>query len=340
MVKNKVITVQGNDISVITFNNNDYISLTEMTKNEEGNDLIRNWMRNRNTIEYLGAWEQLYNPGFKGVEFDTFRKESGLNSFNMTPKKWIENTDAIGLISKAGKGGGTFAHIELALEFGAWISPIFKLYINKEYLRLKEIENNTYNLEWDVKRVLTKVNHSIHTDAVQKYIIPNSTLPVNMQGLEYANEVDLLNFALYGYTSKDWREANPHLAKTKNMRDFSSINELLVMSNLEVMNSEMIKLNTLKPNRFKILSKMAKEQLEQLSKVDIIKSVRRQSGKTYVEAKDMTGGEIENESKKSILEINKENLSEFNKKLKIEKEYNPITEKSKNRDNYDTNSDF
>jgi hypothetical protein len=318
MVKSRIITVQDNDISVISIGNKDYISLTEMIKNEEGNDLIRNWMRNRNTLEYLGAWEQLYNPNFKGVEFDTFRNEAGLNSFNMTPKKWIESTDAIGIVSKAGKGGGTFAHIEIALEFGAWISPIFKLYVNKEYLRLKEVENDLYNLEWDVKRVLTKVNHTIHTDAVQKYIIPKSTLPINMQGIEYANEIDLLNLALYGYTAKQWRDANVELSKGKNMRDFSSINELLVMSNLEVMNSEMIKLNTDKKTRFQLLSKMAKEQLEQLLKVDIIKSVRKQSSNTYIEAKNLTGEEIEEESKKSILDINKENLLKFNKSLKKE----------------------
>jgi hypothetical protein len=313
MVKSRIITVQNNDISVISIGNKDYISLTEMIKNEESNDLIRNWMRNRNTLEYLGAWEQLYNPNFKGVEFDIFKSQAGLNSFNMTPKKWVESTDAIGIVSKAGKGGGTFAQIEIALEFGAWISPIFKLYINKEYLRLKEIENDLYNLEWDVKRVLAKVNHTIHTDSVQKYIIPKSMLPLNMLGIEYANEVDLLNLALYGYTAKEWRDANVELAKANNMRDFSSINELLVMSNLEVVNSEMIKLNTDKEVRFQLLCKMAKEQLEQLLKVDFIKSVRKQSYKTYIDAKNLTGEEIEKESKKSILDINKENLLKFKK---------------------------
>jgi hypothetical protein len=192
-----------------------------------------------------------------------------------------------------------------------WISPVFQLYIVTEYQRLKEIETNHYNLEWDVRRILSKANYSIHTDAVQKFIIPKSSLPLDKRGIEYANEAEILNLALYGYTSKEWKEANPDLSKTKNMRDFSSINELLVMSNLEVMNAEMIKLHTEKKTRFILLQKMAKEHLEQLSKVDLIKSIRKKDETTYIQAKDKTGEELESEFKKSILEINKENLLKF-----------------------------
>lgn len=155
---NRNIKVDDKEITILSINQQDYICLTDMVKNEESSDLIRNWMRNRNTIEFLGVWEQLNNPNFKGVEFDTFRKEAGLNSFNMTPKKWIESTDAIGIFSKSGKGGGTYAHKDIALEFGGWINPVFKLYIIKEYQRLKDAESNQYNLEWDVRRLMTKVN--------------------------------------------------------------------------------------------------------------------------------------------------------------------------------------
>ncbi|KAF2515869.1 KilA-N domain-containing protein [Flavobacterium zhairuonense] len=315
MIK-RTINVDGNSISVIKVGDEDYISLTEMVKNEEGNDNIRNWMRNRNTIEYLGAWESLYNENFKGVEFDTFRKEAGLNSFNMTPKKWIEGTNAQGIISKAGSGGGTYAHKDLAFHFGMWISPIFQLYIIKEYQRLKDIESNTLNLEWNVRRLMAKVNYVLQTDAVQKHIIPRSNMPTDKQGMEYANEADLLNVALYGYTAKEWKEANPaHALDGKNMRDFSSITDLLIMSNLESLNSEMIKMNTSQEKRFKILQRMANEQRERFDKVDMIKSIKKSDVTTYLNVENLTPDEIEIESKKDILEANRKNLAEF-KKLK------------------------
>jgi hypothetical protein len=315
MIK-RIMNVDGNKISVITVENEDYISLTEMVKNEEGNDHIRNWMRNRNTIEYLGTWESLYNQNFKGVEFDTFKKEAGLNSFNMTPKKWIEATNAKGIISKPGSGGGTYAHKDIAFHFGMWISPVFQLYVVKEYQRLKEVESNTLNLEWDVRRLMTKVNYVLQTDAVQKHIIPKSKLPIGKQGIEYANEADLLNVALYGYTAKDSKEANPtHALNGKNMRDFSSITDLLIMSNLESLNSEMIKMNTPKEQRFRILQNMAIEQREKFDKVDMIKSIKKSDPTTYLNAENLTPDEIEIESKKDILEANRKNLAEF-KKLK------------------------
>jgi hypothetical protein len=206
-----------------------------MVRDEEGNDHIRNWMRNRNTIEFLGLWEQLNNPNFKSVEFDTLKKEAGLNSFNLTPKKWVETTNAIGIISKSGRQGGTYAHKDLAFEFGAWISPMFKLLLIKEFQRLKEIETNQFNLEWDVKRILSKANYSIHTDAIKNHIIPTLNVSKDKEWITYADEADVLNVALFGCTAKQWRESNPQLAlEGKNMRDLASINQLTVLSNLEV----------------------------------------------------------------------------------------------------------
>lgn len=320
----RLINVEGNNISVISVGNEDYISLTEMVKNEEGNDHIRNWMRNRNTIEYLGSWEGIYNPNFKGVEFDTFRKEAGLNSFNMTPKKWVEATNAKGIISKPGSGGGTYAHKDIAFHFGMWISPIFQLYIVKEYQRLKEVESNTLNLEWDVRRLMTKVNYVLQTDAVQQYIIPHSKKAVDKKHFEFAEEADLLNMALYGYTAKQWKEANPqHALNGKNMRDFSSITDLLIMSNLESLNSQMIKLNTPKEQRFQLLHSMALEQREKFDRVDMIKSIKKSDPTTYLNAEHLTPDEIEAESKKDILEANKKNLSKFNQSLKKGLEFNP-----------------
>lgn len=320
----RLINVEGNSISVITVGNEDYISLTEMVKNEDGNDHIRNWMRNRNTIEYLGSWEGLYNPLFKGVEFDTFRKEAGLNSFNMTPKKWVEATNAKGIISKPGSGGGTYAHKDIAFHFGMWISPIFQLYVVKEYQRLKEIESNTLNLEWDVRRLMTKVNYVLQTDAVQQYIIPKSTKALDKRHFEFAEEADLLNLALYGYTAKQWKETNPqHALNGKNMRDFSSITDLLIMSNLESLNSQMIKLNTPKDQRFKLLKSMAIEQKEKFDRLDMVKSIKKIGSTTYLNAENLTPDEIEAESKKDILQANKQALSDFNKKLKQAGNFNP-----------------
>jgi hypothetical protein len=203
MAKTKKIEVQDKIISIVEYNDQDYICLTDMVRNEEGNDHIRNWMRNRNTVEYIGLWETLHNPNFKGVEFDTFRKQAGLNSFNLTPKKWIEATNAIGLVSKSGRYGGTYAHKDLAFEFGAWLSPMFKLLVIKEYQRLKEIETNKYNLEWNVKRILSKANYHIHTDAIKNHIIPVSNLQKETEWLIYAEEADLLNVALFNCTQNN-----------------------------------------------------------------------------------------------------------------------------------------
>ena len=230
--KKRTLNVQDSAISVQHVDGEDYISLTDMARGEEGSeDRIKNWMRNRNTIEFLGLWETMHNPDFKPVEFDRFRKEAGLNSFTMRPQKWIEATNAKGITSKSGRYGGTYAHRDIAFEFGSWISPSFKLYLIKEYQRLKEIETNQYNLEWNVKRVLSKANYTLHTDAVKAHIIPQSKRVWN-KSLEYAEEADLINVAIFGCTAKEWKDANPERSKAgENMRDSASINELNVLAN-------------------------------------------------------------------------------------------------------------
>ena len=281
--QNKIIQVQNIDITILNINEMDYISLTDIVRSEEGDDYIRNWMRNRNTVEFLGLWEQLNNPNFKGVEFDTFRKQTGLNNFNLTPRKWIEATDAIGIISKSGRSGGTFAHKDIAFEFATWLNPSFKLYLIKEYQRLKEVESNQYNLEWNVKRILSKVNYTIQTDAVKDYVIPHSTLPEAKKSLEYAEEADVLNLALFQCTAKQWREANPKLAlQVMNIRDVASINELAVLSNLESFNADMMRNGVVRNIRFQKLYEIARYQMEILNKQDFLKSIKKSTQDIYL----------------------------------------------------------
>ena len=280
------INVQDKIISIVSQNEQDYICLTDMVRNDEGNDHIRNWLRNRNTVEFIGLWETIHNPDFKPVEFDTFRKQSGLNSFNLTPKKWIESTNAIGIFSKSGRYGGTYAHKDIAFEFGSWISPMFKLLLIKEFQRLKEIETNQYNLEWNVKRILTKTNYQLHTDAIKNHIIPIKSYSNDKEWLIYAEEADLLNVALFDCTAKDWREANKvHSEKGLNIRDFASINELVVLSNLENLNALMIGQQIEKSERFKQLKIIGKSQLETFEGKDFIRSIKRLSDKTYLDIK-------------------------------------------------------
>lgn len=264
MVKIRTIEVFSKEIRVILNKekDNDYISLTDMVKGSEGEDHIRNWMRNKNTIEFLGIWEQLHNPNFKGAEFDTFWHEAGLNRFNMTPKKWIEGTNAIGIVSKSGRGGGTYAHKDIAFNFGMWISPKFQLYIVQEYQRLKEQEDNPLLEQWDVKRLLSKTNYTLHTDAIKNIIIPKYSLTRFKESLIYATEADMLNLILFGCTAKDWEEANPELAKKKmNVRDTATINQLVVLSNMESLNSMLIKQGFNRDRRRVILHQMAKDQM-------------------------------------------------------------------------------
>ncbi|MCB9361435.1 MAG: KilA-N domain-containing protein [Flavobacteriales bacterium] len=284
MSKVSKIEVENKLISIVRQNEDDYICLTDMIRDESGSDHIRNWMRNRNTVEFIGLWETLHNPNFKGVEFDTFRKEAGLNNFNLTPKKWIEATNAVGIISKSGRYGGTYAHKDLAFEFGAWISPMFKLLLIKEFQRLKEIETNQYNLEWNVKRILSKTNYHIHTDAIKEHIIPKKNYSKDKEWLIYAEEADLLNVAMFNCTAKDWRDANAeHNKKGMNIRDFSSINELVVLSNLENLNAVMISENIDKAKRFEQLTKVAQSQLSTLDGKDFIKSLKKLNDTTYLD---------------------------------------------------------
>ena len=285
MIKTSTLNVQGTEIAVTKINSEDYICLTDMVKREEGEDHIRNWMRNKNTIEFLGLWEQLHNANFKGVEFDTFLKEAGYNRFNMTPKKWITATNAIGIISKSGRNGGTYAHKDIAFEFGAWISSSFRLYLILEYQRLKEIENNQYNLEWNVKRVLTKVNYQIQTDAIKSYILPQKSESLKDEWI-YADEADILNLIMFGCTAKQWRELNPDRALAgENIRDMASINELNVLSNLQSLNATLIKQGLDKKERFLILMETAKDQLNLLEKYDYIKSIKKIDNTTYIDIK-------------------------------------------------------
>lgn len=326
MSKQLSINVNDKSISVYTdLDDGDYICLTDMVKGMDGNGgNIDNWLRNKNTIEFLGVWEQLNNDSFNSLEFEGIMNRAGLNRFHLSVKQWVDLTGAVGVISKTGRYGGTYAHKDIAFEFGAWISPIFKLYLIKEYQRLKRVESDTYNLEWDVKRVLSKINYNIHTNAVQKHIIPKSVLPENKKGIEYAKEADLLNLALFGCTSKEWRKVNKeHVKNGKNIRDFASINELIVLSNLESMNAEMVKLETPNTNRYKLLYEMAKDQLEQLKHIDMIKAVRKQNNTTYLDAQEKSGEELERLTSGKILDKNKEALSEYNKKLKKGLNWNP-----------------
>ena len=265
MTKTSIMNVQGIEIALTTINEEDFICITDIVKAKGGDaraaDIIKNWIRNRSTIEFLGTWETLYNPNFKVVEFDHFRKEAGLPTFTMSVSNWIEKTGAIGIISKAGRYGGTYAHKDIAFEFCSAISPMFKLYVIKEYQRLVELERSELALSWNVKRLLSKANYHIHTDAIKNVILPKLNISQIKQGLVYASEADLLNMVLFDCTAKQWQEANPELAKTMNIRDTATINQLIVLSNIESLNAELIKQGVSKEDRFTILRRTAEEQL-------------------------------------------------------------------------------
>ena len=281
--KTSLITVQDVPVTVISLDQNDYISLTDMAKARtdasRAADVIKNWLRSRTTLEFLGTWEVMYNPNFKVVEFDHFKAEAGLHTFTLSAKEWIEKTNAIGMYVQAGRYGGTYAHKDIAFEFGSAISPVFKLYLLKEYQRLKDEENDRLKLEWSAKRFLSKSNYLIHTDAVKNYVLPRSNYTKNTEWLAYADEADLLNVALFGCTAKAWREANPDLAKNYNIRDFASIAELTVLSNLETHNAELIKSGMDKTERFKTLQKIAEYQLHVLTEAERIKELPEGGGK-------------------------------------------------------------
>ena len=233
------LTVLDTTVSYYSRKEEDYISLTDMARYRDAervNYIIQNWMRNRNTIEFIGLWEQLNNPDFKRIEFDAFRNQAGLNSFTLTPKLWIERTAAIGLVSKSGRYGGTYAHKDIAFEFASWLSVEFKLYLIMEFQRLKESE--AAQLGWDIKRSLVKINYRIHTDAVKRHLIPAAVTPAQA-AFVYASEADLLNMALFGMTAAEWRRANPD--KDGNLRDYADVAQLVCLSNLENLNALFIK---------------------------------------------------------------------------------------------------
>ena len=279
--KSKQIEVAGNSITVRKINDQDFISITDMLKSKDGDFFVSDWLRNRNTIEFLGAWESLNNPNFNYGEFDIIKSKAGLNSYKISVKEWVKKTNAIGLLAEAGRYGGTFAHVDIAFEFGMWVSPHFKLYLIKEYQRLKAIENNQYNVEWDIKRVITKANYSVHTDAVKEYIIPQSRKW--NKAYEYASEADLLNVAIFGLTAQEWRKKNPERAKSgENIRDSASINELIVLSNAESRNAQMIREGVSKEERFAKIQEMAKIEFESLHKYDAKKSLKKLTPETYL----------------------------------------------------------
>jgi hypothetical protein len=257
------IRVLENEISVITIKNEDYICITDIARYKDPHhtdDLIRNWIRNRNTIEFLGIWEHLNNPDFKPVEFDGFRKVAGLHSFTLTPKQWIEKTSAIGLISKPGRYGGTYAHKDIAYEFASWISVEFKLYLIKEFQRLKD--NERKQLGWDIRRNLAKINYRIHTDAVKENLIPAELSRQQITTI-YASEADVLNMALFGITAKEWREANAD--RTGNIRDYADISQLVCLSNLENLNALFISENISQKKRLVKLNAIAIHQMRLLT---------------------------------------------------------------------------
>lgn len=276
-MKKRIINVKGTEIAVFSREREDYISLTDMIKTFGDENIIYNWLRNRNTIEFLGIWEQLYNPDFKPIEFERFKSQAGLNRFTLSPKKWIEATNAIGLFSKAGRyGGGTYAHKDIAFEFGSWLSPEFKLYLIKEFQRLKEDESRTQSLEWNLQRTLAKVNYKIHTDAIKDKLIPPRITRAQANHI-YANEADLLNVALFGMTAGEWRQGHP--GKAGNMRDYAALEQLVVLSNLESINAVLIHQGLTQPERLRQLNDIAIAQMKSLIGAVALKRIMGQ-GKT------------------------------------------------------------
>lgn len=264
MKKKNVMMVKGIPISTFKLNTEDFISLTDIARNknaEEPKDVVKNWMRSRTTIEFLGTWELLNNPDFKGVEIDPFLFQAGSNSFTLSPAKWIEATNARGIISKQGNNGGTFAHQDIAFEFASWVSSGFKLYLIKEFQRLKEDENNRLSLDWNLHRTLAKVNYRIHTDSIKENIIP-PTVTKEQAAQIYASEADLLNVAMFGKTAAQWRKENT--GKKGNIRDYSTLEQLLVLANMESLNAEFIRMKLLQPERLKKLNQTAIAQLKTL----------------------------------------------------------------------------
>lgn len=273
----ETLHAKGIEIAVYTEDfQNEFISLTDIAKfkSDEPKDVVKNWMRSKDTIEFLGLWEQLHNENFKGVEFDSFRSQAGSNAFTLSPQKWIESTNAIGIISKSGRNGGTFAHSDIAFEFASWISAEFKLYIIKDYKRLKNDESSRLSLGWNLNREISKLNYRIHTDAIRDNLIP-AELSTYQISMTYANEADVLNVALFGITAKQWRDENP--GKSGNIRDYASLNQLLVLANMESYSAILIEQGKSQSERVQLLNKLAIRQMEAIQEIntDAIKNIRK-----------------------------------------------------------------
>ena len=260
--KKTIIEVRGTEIGILTTREGDFISLTDMLKAKDGEFFISDWLRNRNTVEFLGIWESVHNPAFNSGEFATIKSQAGLNSYKISVKEWVEKTGAIGLQASAGRYGGTYAHRDIAFEFGMWISPEFKIYLIKEFQRLKEDESRRLSLAWNLNRTLSKLNYRIHTDAVKQHLIPPEVTAAQA-AITYATEADLLNVALFGQTARQWRDANPKL--DGNMRDHASLEQLLVLTNLEGLNAEFIHMKLLQGERLRKLNAIAIRQIQTLT---------------------------------------------------------------------------
>ena len=265
----ETIHAKGMDIAIYTEDfQNEFISLTDIAryKSDEPKDVIKNWMRSKDTIEFLGLWEQLHNYKFKGVEFDSFRIQAGSNAFTLSPQKWIYSTNAIGIISKSGRNGGTFSHSDIAFEFASWISAEFKLYIIKDYKRLKNDESSRLSLGWNLNREISKLNYRIQTDAIKENLIPPELTPYQIS-ITYANEADVLNVALFGITARQWREKNPD--KGGNIRDYATLNQLLVLANMESYNAILIEQSKTQTERLQLLNKLAIRQLKAIQEINM-----------------------------------------------------------------------
>jgi len=270
--KIKKITVQGRQVSIMLHSENeDFISLTDMLKAKDGDFFISDWLRNRNTVEFLGIWERLHNPNFNYGEFATIRSKAGLNNYKISVKEWVSRTNAIGLKATTGRYGGTYAHKDIAFEFGMWISPEFKLYLIKEFQRLKQEENLRLEQGWDIKRMLAKINYKIHTDAVKAHLIP-ANISKNRTNMVYANEADVLNVALFGKTAKEWRDENK--GKDGNIRDYADVTQLVVLANLEGINAELIRQGLPQPERLLQLNQIAISQMQSLLGSSSVKKLK------------------------------------------------------------------
>ena len=268
------MVVKDQVINVIRIDDKEFISLTDLARYTDEDDPrypIQNWMRNKDVISYLGLWESIHNENFKGVEFDTFKNEAGSNKFKISPQKWIRETNAIGMISKSGNNGGTYARSDIALEFASWLSPEFKLYVIQEFQRLKKNEAYQNKIDWHANRVLAKVSYVVHTDAIKSIIVP--TLTEKQKKFVYAEEADVLNVALFGMTANEWRESNPNLAEDGNIRDYTDLLHLVILSNLENINAELIEMGIPQSERLIRLNDMAKKQMELLRKNKSLKNL-------------------------------------------------------------------